>query len=62
MPRKKDLIQLRNLNIKKRYNEISLKNPKWKHEAVVLELEKTFFLTSRTITAILNNEGNYGKD
>lgn len=61
MARNSELIQLRNANVKKRYRELSEKNPKWRNDAVIEELVNIFFLSSRTITAILNNEGNYGK-
>ena len=61
MARKTELIQLRNANIKKKYREICAKNPKWRDAAVIEEVSLLFFLTPRTITAILNNEGSYGQ-
>lgn len=62
MARNSQLIQLRNANVKKRYREISTKNPKWRNDAVIEELVGIFFLSARTITAILNNEGSsYGQ-
>lgn len=61
MARNTDLIQLRNANVKKRYNEITAKNPKWRNDAVIDELVTMFFLAPRTINAILNNEAVYNK-
>jgi len=61
MARQKNLINLRNVNIKKRYQAISTKNPKWRDDAVKEQLSEEFYLAERTITAILNGEGNYGK-
>ncbi|WP_372747065.1 hypothetical protein [Lutibacter sp.] len=61
MARNTHLIQLRNANIKKRYREIAAKNPKWRNDAVIDMVSEQFFLSARTITAILNNEGVYGK-
>jgi hypothetical protein len=61
MARNTQLLNLRNANIKKRYREITAKNPKWRNDAVIAEVAMQFFLSDRTITAILNNEGVYGK-
>lgn len=60
MPRDTELILIRNSNIKQRYHELSQKHSKWKNSAVVQEVAKEFWLTARTIMAILNNEGTYG--
>lgn len=61
MARNSNLIQLRNANVKKRYREITSKNPKWRDDAVKEQVSMEFFLSIRTITAILNNEGTYGQ-
>ena len=61
MARNTDLIQLRNANVKKRYRDLSEKYPQWRNDAVIEEVSKQFYLATRTITAILNNEGNYGQ-
>ena len=61
MARNSNLIQLRNANVKKRYREIADKNPKWRNDAVIEEVANQFFLATRTITAILNDEGTYGQ-
>lgn len=61
MARNSELIQLRNANVKKRYREIAAKNPKWRDECVIEELVNIFFISKRTIKAILYNEGSYGK-
>ena len=61
MARNSDLIQLRNANVKKRYRDLTEKHPQWRNDAIIEEVSKQFFLATRTITAILNNEGNYGQ-
>ena len=61
MARNTELLQLRNANIKKCYRDVSTKNPKWRNDAVIEEVAKQFFLASRTLTAILNDEGTYGQ-
>jgi hypothetical protein len=61
MARNINLIQLRNSNIKKRYREIATKNQKWRNDAVIEAVSEEFYLSARTITAILNDEGTYGQ-
>ncbi|WP_299673296.1 hypothetical protein [uncultured Tenacibaculum sp.] len=59
MARNNRLIQLRNRKVKQRFNQISLKFPHWKYDAVLENLSLEFFLSKRTLSAILNNEGVY---
>ncbi|HIE45690.1 MAG TPA: hypothetical protein EYP87_05925 [Flavobacteriaceae bacterium] len=59
MVRNKDLIQLRNKNVKIRFNKIQEKYPNWKYDAILKELTTEFYISKRTISAILNNEGTY---
>lgn len=59
MARNNDLILLRNKKVKQRYSQISIKNPKWKYDALLETLSYEFFISKRTISAILNNEGAY---
>jgi len=59
MARSKEFIQLRNKSVKIRFNKLEAKYPKWKHDALLEELTKEFYISKRTISAILNNEGNY---
>lgn len=59
MASNKELIELRNKNLKKRYQELTKKFPKWRHDAIVEELMYEFYIKPRTIGAILNNEGTY---
>ncbi len=59
MARNNDLILLRNQKVKQRYRQISTKNPKWKYDALLETLSYEFFISKRTISAILNNEGAY---
>jgi hypothetical protein len=59
MARSKTLIQERNKAIKTHFSKLQAKYPKWRYEAWLNELGKEFYLSKRTIAAILNNEGNY---
>ncbi len=61
MPRSSKLIQLRNNNLKKRYHALTAKHPKWRNDAVIEELAGEFYLATRTVTAILNDEAPYKK-
>ncbi|WP_442265885.1 hypothetical protein ACSIGC_16550 [Tenacibaculum sp. ZS6-P6] len=59
MARNNNLIVLRNQKVKQRFSQISNKYPKWKYDAVLETLSLEFFISKRTISAILNNEGAY---
>lgn len=61
MARNTLLVKKRNTTVRKRYDELCIKYPKWRDSAIRQELEKEFFITDRTVSAILNNEGTtYG--
>lgn len=61
MSRSTKLIYLRNCNLKKRYHAISKKHPKWRNDAVIDMVAQEFYLSKRTVTAILNEEPAYKK-
>ena len=61
MARKSELIQLRNTKIREEYYKLYKKHPQWRNDAVIDLVSNTFFLTQRTITAIINQEGIYGQ-
>lgn len=58
MQRKERLIQ-RNNQVRKQFYDLLSKNPKWRIDAVIDEVAKKFFLSSRTVDAIINYEGIY---
>lgn len=62
MARDSHLFILRNQNIKKRFHEVSMKNPNWKYKAVLNEVSSQFYLSTRTISAIINEEKAYNKE
>lgn len=59
MARNSSLIVLRNQKVKQRFSQLSIKNPKWKYDALLETLSLEFYISKRTISAILNNEGVY---
>ncbi len=59
MARNNDLIILRNQKVKQRFSQVSSKHPQWKYDAVLESLSFEFYISKRTISAILNNEGAY---
>ncbi|PIB28902.1 hypothetical protein BFP77_08270 [Maribacter sp. 4U21] len=62
MARHRQLIELRNANIKKRYDQLTKKHKEWRHDAIIDKIAGEFFLSSRTISAIFNDEGTYGNN
>lgn len=56
---RKARLQLRNQNVRKLFNELSEKNPKWRMDAIIEEVAKRMFLSERTVEAILKFEGIY---
>lgn len=55
MARSNKLILIRNKNVKMRYRELEIKNPRWKHGAIIEELIKEFYISERTLSGILNS-------
>ncbi|MWB96746.1 hypothetical protein GON26_20485 [Flavobacterium sp. GA093] len=56
---RKERMQERNALVRKQFYELLAKNPKWRIDAIVDEVAKKSFLSSRTIDAIINYEGIY---
>ena len=52
----------RNTDVRKYFEALQEKNPHWKTEYVINQVADKFYLSERTITAIITNEGNYGTD
>lgn len=57
----KDSIRKRNLDIKRHVREQQQRHPQWRHAALVADASERFYLTQRTIRAILNGEGCYAR-
>ncbi len=52
-------LQERNKKVRILFAKISKKNPNWRSDAIINEVAETFFLSTRTIEAILKGEGIY---
>lgn len=59
MARSKELIQKRNTRIKQRFNELTVKHPQWRYDAILQQLSDEYFISPRTVAAILNGEASY---
>ena len=49
----------RNQDVRITFHSLSKKNPKWRIEAIVEDVADKFYLASRTVEAILRQEGIY---
>ena len=58
-PTQKDRLIERNKLVRACFNATQKKNPKWRFDAVIEEVAVKFFLSSRTIEAIIGYEGTY---
>jgi len=58
MTRKERLIE-RNNQVRKLFYDMQDKNPKWRIDAVIDEVAKKVFLSTRTVNAIISYEGTY---
>lgn len=58
-PTWEELLNKRNQEVRKCFYEMQDKNPKYKIDAVIQDVANKFFLSSRTIEAIINHEGIY---
>ncbi|MCC9071224.1 hypothetical protein LNQ49_06405 [Flavobacterium sp. F-65] len=58
MTRKERLLERNNL-VRKHFYSLMAKNPKWRIDAVIEEVAKKYFLSTRTVDAIVNYEGIY---
>lgn len=56
---KQERLQRRNKEIRIRFEKKRQEQPKWKVEAVVQSIADEFFLSTRTIDAIISYEGIY---
>ena len=56
---KKKRLQDRNEKVRDLYAKISKKHPNWRSDAIIKDVSDTFFLSTRTIEAILKGEGIY---
>jgi hypothetical protein len=52
-------LQERNKKVRILFAKISKKNPNWRSDVIINEVAETFFLSTRTIEAILKGEGIY---
>ena len=59
MARSKKLLEARNKRIHVRFNELSAAHPQWRYDAQLEALSNEFYISTRTIAAILNAEGSY---
>lgn len=49
----------RNAKVRDEFYKVQSKNPKWRMDAVIEEVANKFFLSTRTIDAIITFEGIY---
>ncbi|MFL0171106.1 hypothetical protein [Tenacibaculum maritimum] len=61
MKRENKRLKVRNKDIRNRFNELSKKYQHWKYEALIEKLANEFYLSNRTIQAIINSEGIYNE-
>ncbi|MGC1471529.1 MAG: hypothetical protein WA775_02960 [Psychroserpens sp.] len=55
-------LQRRNEKVRTLFDKISAKNDKWRVDAVVADVAKQMYLSTRTVEAILKGEGIYGDE
>lgn len=58
MTRRERIIE-RNKQVRKYFYDMKAKNPKWRMDAIIEEVAKKFFLSTRTVDAIISYEGIY---
>ncbi|MDY3521980.1 hypothetical protein JSO54_09695 [Riemerella anatipestifer] len=54
-------LHLRNQKVRKLFEEVSIKHPQWRIDAVITEVAERVFLSERTVEAILRGEGCYSE-
>lgn len=57
----KTLLNDRNKAVREYFTALAKKNTQWRFDALEEETAKKFFLSARTVRAILKEEGNYNK-
>ncbi len=56
---KKERLNARNKNVRDCFYSTQEKHPKYKIEYIIQEVAQKFYLSSRTVNAILSHEGIY---
>lgn len=59
MESKEERLKRRNKAIRKSIEETTNRQPKWTIEAVIDEVANRYFLSTRTVNAIISHEGIY---
>lgn len=59
---RKERLHLRNEKVRTQFNQLSIKHPQWRVDAIIEEIVKMVFLSPRTIEGILRGEGIYGTE
>jgi len=55
-------LKLRDEKVRELFDKISTKNPKWRFDAIIEDIELIVYLAPRTIEGILRGEGRYAVD
>lgn len=56
---RKERLQYRNKSVRELFEKLSAKHPQWRVDAIIEEVAKKFFLSNRTVEAIIGYEGIY---
>lgn len=56
---RKERLRQRNIKIRNYVKEVGEKNPQWKRRSIIQDASERFFISERTIEAILWREGAY---
>ena len=59
MQNKENRKKKRNENVRKKFNTTVEKNPHWKTDVILQQIAIEFYLSKRTIEAIIKGEGIY---
>lgn len=58
---RKERLTARNNQVRSSFNELCKKHPQWRFDALVKQVAGSFFLSKRTVEAILRGEGIYSE-
>ena len=58
---RKERLKRRNESVRKLFEALSLKHPKWRMEAIIAEVATQTYLSPRTVEAIVFYEGIYAE-